>query len=327
MTTLLPAAMQPHPLALIDRSEFSARTGFATSLCDRAAELRDDEDALAALMEDNTARFAVMAGDRPVLRQHEQRLTVWHDATALAGFGRATGIVFLGRDGAAGRFAVRVTPEAAEARKDDDGLVIIDLRSLAIQGLVPAAELGAVGEAKAMTDWHHRNGYCPACAGRTRSGAGGWKRVCEACNAQHFPRTDPVTIMLITHGDRCLLARQARFPPGMYSCIAGFVEPGETIEDAVRRETLEEAGLVVGRVRYLASQSWPFPSSLMIGCVGEALGDVITLDGTELEAGRWFSRSEAQIMLDGQHPDGLTAPIPVAIANTLLCAWLAGEKP
>ncbi len=127
--------------------------------------------------------------------------------------------------------------------------------------------------------------------------------------------------MLVARGDSCLLARQARFAPGMYSCIAGFIEPGETFEDAVRRESWEEAGLRVGRVRYLASQPWPFPSSLMIGAIAEALNDEITLDMTELEAGRWFSRAEAQQILNGVHPDGLSCPQHIAIANTLLKAW------
>jgi NAD+ diphosphatase len=134
--------------------------------------------------------------------------------------------------------------------------------------------------------------------------------------------------MLAVRGDNCLLARQARFAPGMYSCIAGFVEPGETFEDAVRRETWEEAGLRTGTVRYVASQPWPFPGSLMIGCLAEALNDDIVLDGTELEAGRWFSREEALQMLEGKHPDNLFCPPHMAIANTILKAWAVdGEEP
>jgi NAD+ diphosphatase len=131
-----------------------------------------------------------------------------------------------------------------------------------------------------------------------------------------------VTHLHPEHGERCLLARQPRFPPGMYSAIAGFVEPGETIEAAVRRETFEETGLGVGRVDYVASQPWPFPSSLMIGCMAEALDDAITLDITELEDARWFSRDEARAMLERRHPDGLTSATPIAIASTLLKAWL-----
>ncbi len=314
--------MNPY-LPITARAELSARTGFAANLFDRAAELRDSPEAQTALRAGPLARFAVVAGERPVLRRVGDGFTVWHDAQALAELGDAEHEILLGRDDGAGRFGVRIAAALGDALKGRPELLVLDLRSLAIQGLVPVAELGAVGETKAMTDWHARHRFCANCGQPTAASPGGWKRECSACAAQHFPRTDPVTIMLVTHGDRCLLARQARFPPGMHSAIAGFVEPGETIEDAVRRETLEETGLAVGKVTYLASQPWPFPSSLMIGCLAEALHDEITLDGTELEAGRWFSREEARLMLKGQHPEGLTAPVHIAIANTLLTHWLA----
>lgn len=306
------------------RAELSARTGFAANLYDRAADLRDAPEAQEALRARSTARFAVVAGDKPVLRRIGDAFTVWHDLAALAALGAPQHEVLLGREEDAGRFGVRIAAELGDGLKGRPDLLVLDLRSLAIQGLLPVAELGAVGETKAMTDWHARHQFCANCGQRTSASPGGWKRQCSACGAEHFPRTDPVTIMLVTHGDKCLLARQARFPPGMHSAIAGFVEPGETIEDAVRRETLEETGLVVGKVTYLASQPWPFPSSLMIGCLAEALHDDITLDRTELEAGRWFSRDEAELMLSGRHPEGLMAPVPIAIANTLLRHWLAG---
>jgi NAD+ diphosphatase len=306
----------------IARAELSARTGFAVNLPDRAAELRDDPAAQAVLRAAPDARFAVVAGERPVLRRKDGGFTVWHDGAQLAALGAVDHEIMLGRDAGAGRFGVRIAAENGEALKDDAAVLVLDLRSLAVQGLLPAAELGAIGETKAMTDWHARHRFCANCGAATSAAPGGWKRECSACGAQHFPRTDPVTIMLVTRDDRCLLARQARFPPGMHSAIAGFVEPGETIEDAVRRETLEETGLLVGKVTYLASQPWPFPSSLMIGCLAEAVNDEIVLDRTELEAGRWFSREEATLMLAGQHPDGLTAPVHIAIANTLLKAWL-----
>lgn len=311
------------------RREVSARVGFAANLFDRAAELREDLAAQAALRSGATARFAVVAGEHPVLRRVNGGFTVWHEAVALAGLGEPIHEVFLGREESAGRFGLRILPERADILKERDDLLVLDLRSLAIQGLVPPVELGAIGETKAMTDWHARHRFCANCGASTDAASGGWKRECPSCKAQHFPRTDPVTIMLITHrdsalGDVCLLARQSRFPPGVHSCIAGFVEPGETIEDAVRRETLEEAGLRVGDVRYIASQPWPFPSSLMIGCVGEALNGDITLDHTELEAGRWFTKDEVRAILKGEHPEGVTCPPRMAIANTLMRVWAEG---
>jgi NAD+ diphosphatase len=153
----------------------------------------------------------------------------------------------------------------------------------------------------------------------------GWRRDCAKCKAQHFPRTDPVVIMLATDGERCLLGRSPRFVPSMWSCLAGFVEPGEAIEDAVRRETREEAGIACGRVTYFASQPWPFPTSLMIGCHAEALNREIVVDREELEDARWFSKTEVADMLMRKHPEGLTTPPPVAIAHHLIRAWVEGE--
>lgn len=144
----------------------------------------------------------------------------------------------------------------------------------------------------------------------------------RACGAQHFPRTDPVVIMLAHDGDRCLLGRQPHFLQGMWSCLAGFIEPGENIEEATRREIAEEAGIRCGRVRYLGSQPWPFPMSLMIGCHVEALSTGLSVDRTELEAARWFARAEAAAMLDRRHPDGLTTPPPWAIAHHIIRAWV-----
>ncbi len=149
----------------------------------------------------------------------------------------------------------------------------------------------------------------------------GWRRDCPVCKATHFPRTDPVVIMLAVDGEACLLGRQPRFPKGMYSALAGFLEPGETIEAAVRREIREEAGVVCGAVQYFASQPWPFPASLMIGCFAEAEGRRIEVDRVELEDARWFGRDEAVALIEGRHPDGLTAPMPMAIAHHLLKRW------
>jgi NAD+ diphosphatase len=153
----------------------------------------------------------------------------------------------------------------------------------------------------------------------------GWKRACPACKAEHFPRTDPVAIMLAVRGDRGLLGRSGRFAATMWSCLAGFVEPGESLEDAVRRETLEEAGIRCGRVKYLYSQPWPFPMSLMNGCLAEALGDDIKMDANELVDCRWFSKDECAAMLMRKHPDGLTCPPPVAIAHHIIRTWVESD--
>jgi NAD+ diphosphatase len=217
--------------------------------------------------------------------------------------------------------------EAAVADRiaDAPSLSALDLRSIAVQGTVPPDELGMLAQAKSLLSWHARHRFCANCGNPTETATGGLRRDCAACGTQHFPRTDPVSIMLVARGDKCLLGRQKRFVAGSYSCLAGFISPGETIEDAVRREVLEEAGIRVGRVSYVASQPWPFPSSIMIGCYGEALTEEIVLDRDELEDGRWFDRDELALMLEGRHPDGLITPPPIAIANHLMRAWLSGE--
>jgi NAD+ diphosphatase len=312
-----------------NRRERSAQTGFATSHLDRRADLRDKPDAIAALRHRSDTRLTVLAGETPVLKRLEgEALSVWfsHGETELLGAGLEEAFLGLDPDGAP-RFARLIDRALAEPLRERPEVLLTDLRSVALKRLVPAHELGPLGEGKALLDWHARHRFCAQCGGPSELDSAGWKRQCTACGAQHFPRTDPVVIMLATRGDKCLLARQARFAPGMYSCIAGFIEPGETFEDAVRRETWEEAGLRTGTVRYIASQPWPFPGSLMIGCLVEALNDDIVLDGMELEAGRWFSRAEALQMLEGNHPEGFTSPQHLAIANTILRAWaVEGEE-
>jgi NAD+ diphosphatase len=150
----------------------------------------------------------------------------------------------------------------------------------------------------------------------------GWRRDCPSCKAEHFPRTDPVVIMLAIAGERCVLGRSQRFAPTMWSCLAGFAEPGESIEEAVRREVREEAGIACGSVRYFASQPWPFPASIMIGCYAEALTENIVVDREELEDARWFARQELALMLARKHPQGLTTPPPVAIAHHIIRSFV-----
>jgi NAD+ diphosphatase len=190
---------------------------------------------------------------------------------------------------------------------------------------VPTEQLSAIAMAKSMVTWHQRHGYCANCGTRTAMKEGGWKRDCPNCKVEHFPRTDPVVIMLVTHGDRCLLGRQKQFMPGMWSCLAGFVEAAETIEDAVRREIFEESGIHCTDVTYYMTQPWPYPSSLMIGCAARATSDEIVVDKAELEDARWFSRAEVTLMHSRTHPDGMFAAHPFAIAHHLIGRWVHGK--
>jgi NAD+ diphosphatase len=233
-------------------------------------------------------------------------------------------VVFLGVTDGAARFGMSLPRDAAEALKARQDIQLTDLRALAVQALVAPEHLPPLAEAKAMLQWHMRHRFCSNCGAPTAAVCAGWKRDCAACKAEHFPRTDPVAIMLAIDGDRCLLGRQTRFVTGTWSCLAGFIEPGETIEDAVRREVLEEAGVICGPVKYFASQPWPFPMSLMIGCHAEAISTEIVVDTSELEDARWFTRREAAQMLARQHPDNLATPPPIAIAHHIIRAWVEG---
>ena len=301
------------------------RLGYTDSRIARAAELRNDDSALARLAADARAGAYVIGGDLIVLKKAaplNQALFTMDAALALAPKAET---VFLGLVDGAARFGVGIAPSVAEALKARDDLLVTDLRAIAVQGLVDVEHLPPIAEAKAVLHWHLRHRFCPNCGVATTPVQGGWRRDCPHCQAEHFPRTDPVVIMLAIDGERCLLGRSPRFVPSMWSCLAGFVEPGEGIEDAVRRETHEEAGITCGKVKYFASQPWPFPSSLMIGCFAEALTTEIVVDRTELEGARWFDRAEVASMLLRAHAQGLTTPPPVAIAHHIVRAWVDGD--
>jgi NAD+ diphosphatase len=279
-----------------------------------------DPEAVANALANPWTAMVVLAGDLPVLQTGEPGTSLL-PATILGRLPAHQEQVFLGTLNDRPVVATLAAPEAAELFQDDPVFAAVDLRSIAVRGLVPPEELGLLAMAKSMLDWHRRHRFCANCGAPTQPAQAGFRRDCAACGAQHFPRTDPVVIMLVTRGDRCLMGRQPRFPEKMYSCLAGFLEQGETIEDAVRRETFEEAGIRVGAVRYLASQPWPFPSNIMIGCIGEALTDDIAFDGEELEDARWFTKDDIRRMLDGTHEEFL-APAPIAIANHLIREWV-----
>jgi NAD+ diphosphatase len=279
-----------------------------------------DPEALAKALQDPRAAMIVLAGDLPILQAGEPGTSL-HPALILNRLSAHREQIFLGTLGERPVVATLAEPEAAKPFQDDPAFAVVDLRSIAVRGLVPAEELGMLAMAKSLLDWHRRHRFCANCGAPTQAAQAGFRRDCASCGTQHFPRTDPVVIMLIVRGDKCLMGRQPRFAERMYSCLAGFLEPGETIEDAVRRETFEEAGIRVGAVRYMTSQPWPFPSNIMIGCIGEALTDEIRFDGEELEDARWFTKDDIRQMLAGTH-EHFNAPVPIAIANHLIREWV-----
>lgn len=285
---------------------------FAGSPIDRADHLRGDSDALAARM-DWRARVLLLDGLAPVL--DEDAALRWG---TLADVPEEAELVFLGL--LDGRACFAAVPDEGAT-----GPAYAQPHIWAAMQRMNGPDLALYGGARSLVDWHARHRFCARCGAPTRLAKGGWQRDCPDCAVQHFPRTDPVTIMLVEHEGSLLLGRQPRFPPRAYSALAGFVEPGETIEEAVAREVKEEAGVTVRDVRYVASQPWPFPSQLMLGCHAVADSTELTVDTTELEDARWFTRAEvAAAMAAGRGGDGpFSPPPPSAIAHTLISWWLA----
>jgi NAD+ diphosphatase len=296
--------------------------GFVASRIDRAALLRGDAAALARLRADPRARFYAVGGERIVMKKADGTLDPLFSAGEAVALGHARESVFLGLLEQAPRFGIGLDAATVDALKARDDLSVSDLRTIAVQGLVGAEHLPVLAEAKSVLNWHARHRFCSNCGAPTQAVQAGWRRDCDRCKAEHFPRTDPVVIMLVIAGERCLLGRSPRFVPTMYSCLAGFAEPGETIEEAVRREVREEAGIACGRVRYFASQPWPFPNSVMIGCHAEALSETVAVDRSELEDARWFDCDELAAMLARRHPQGLTTPPPFAIAHHIIRSFV-----
>lgn len=292
-------------------SAASAPMAFAGSPLDRADHIRVDDAALAGLM-NWRARVLLMDGLLPGV--DEAGGLIWG---SLADVPEDAELVFLGMLDGKAHFA----PVPGEGA---DGPAYAMPRAWQLMTQLSPPDLAIYGGARSLADWHARHRFCARCGAPTRLVKGGWQRHCEGCGADHFPRTDPVTIMLVEHDGKLLLGRQPRFPPKMYSALAGFVEPGETIEEAVAREIHEEAGVRVRDVQYIASQPWPFPSQLMIGCTSIADDPALTIDTTELEDARWFTRDELEAARAAgeEGTDLLYFPRPFAIAHHLVCWWL-----
>ena len=290
---------------------------YAGSSLDRLSEQRGDAALVESLRMD--ARNFVLAGESFVLAKRGEGFDAGLTNEEAASAGEPFESALMGKDDRGrGHFAHAISPEQIDTIKARGNFIVVDLRSIALQGLAPHEDLSILATAKALLFWHERHRFCSNCGEPTKPAQAGWRRDCTACGANHFPRTDPCVIMLAIRGEQCLLARQARFPPGMWSALAGFVEPGESIEEAVRRETLEEAGIPAGRVAYFASQPWPFPMSIMIGCFVEAKSEHLKIDEAELEAARWVTKDECKLLLANKHPARFFAPPPIAIAHHLI---------
>lgn len=291
--------------------------GLTGSPLDRADHLRENEGALAELRASLRARLLMLDGIDPQFDE-------WGGLRwgSLAEAPSQAELAFLGFIDGHPRFAALAPVPHAAGRSP------AVFRAL---GELPPGEAGTYAAARSLVDWHSRHRFCANCGHETRTMRAGWARRCDSslggCGHEHFPRTDPVVIMLAEHGGRVLIARQASFPPGRYSALAGFVELGESVEEAVARELKEEAGVVATAVRYVASQPWPFPSSLMMACVADAASDAITLDTNELEHAMWVTRDEVAAALAGEPSAPFLAPPPYAIAFTLFERWLDGRGP
>lgn len=288
---------------------------FATGGIERQSGRRRGMDA-AALMSKGARLLTLWNGHLPVTGSGKLRLT-------RGSADRDAELVYLGRTEALGEIVALDLGADAAPPPLPDGAVWTDLRQIMTGLDLAEAELAAT--AKAILHWHRTHRFCSACGKPSRMVDAGWQRMCPDCGTSHFPRTDPVVIMLVTRGERLLLGRSPGWPEGMYSTLAGFMEPGETVEAAVRREVAEETGITVGEVRYVASQPWPFPASLMLGCRGQALSEAITLDPEELEDALWLSRAEMVEVLAGLHR-GIRAPRQGSIARALIVNWLADRK-
>ena len=291
---------------------------------DRAAHLRDASD---DLLFDRGAMLLLLDKGRVLVQDPGTcPCLAWQAPPSRALFEACEQPVFLGISKGIPLFAADLTsldthPAVQQITEWGE---FVDLRAIA--SALDPVDASIAATAKALLSWHSTHPFCARCGAPTRLEHGGWRRACRTCGGTHFPRTDPVVIMLIVRSDEVLLGRQSTWPSGIYSLLAGFMEPGETMEDAVRRETREESGIEVGRVGYIGCQPWPYPSNLMLGCVGLAGSRDITVDTDELENAQWIDCSTMQTILDGEHPH-IAAPRRDAIARAMLTDWVNGNVP
>jgi len=286
------------------------RPGFTGSPLDRLDRVRNDAEAYGVLLADWRARILGLDGLDP--RVGAEGGLHWHSLAELEG---SEELILLGLADGKPHFVALV-----EATGDA-------FRSPAIWralSMLPAEDAAIYGTARSLIEWHNNHRFCGRCGHPTTLFRAGWGRKCGNCAKEHFPRTDPVVIMLAEYEGKALVGRQSRFPPGNYSALAGFLEPGESMEEAVRREIHEEAGVTTGAVRYVTSQPWPFGGSqLMMACIAEAQDDALVLDTTEIEDAMWVTKDEARAALNGEEGRSFNAPPPFAIAHSLLKYWVS----
>ncbi len=299
---------------------------FAGNPFDRADAQRRDPEWLAAAEHNSGSRFLPLARLNVLVHDTGELRLGWLSRADITRLDIAVAPVFLGLLDGVAHFAIDVSElgDPVHELNLDDAWRFEDARAAAMR--LAIEETGIVAQSRAQVGWHRSHRYCSACGAPSEPSRGGHVRICGTCKTEHFPRTDPVAIMLILDGDRCLLGQSAGrlAASGMYSALAGFIDQGESIEEAVRREIREEAGVLVGAVRYHSSQPWPFPSSLMIGCHGRALTTKITIDPAEMADVRWFTRDAVRAALAGKNSE-LRVPGPIAIAHHLIKAWAEGE--
>jgi len=302
---------------ILPSPEPSALVGFSNNRLIRDAENRN-EDSIQEALKAKATRYFIFARGRVILLKSETTKVLFEKAVLEQFEPQFDKAVLLGTAEDGARIAV---PCKVDTETLEEPWTSYDLRSLLYSGSVGDEDAGAIAQASSMLYWNATNRFCGKCGTASESRIGGYRRDCPKCEHRIFPRTDPVVIMLPIQGERCVMGRSPHFPPGWFSTLAGFVEPGETIEDAMRRETFEESGVHVGRVKYHASQPWPFPHSLMIGLYGEVTSNEINMDESELEDCRWFTREEVRLMIREEHPDGFICPPNKAISSALIRFW------
>ena len=297
---------------------------FSGSPMDRADHERRDPKFIEDRLDREDSRFIPLWRLNALVKQGDEAGLAFARNVVCEHANPDVGTVFLGLVDDVAYFAVDISSlENPEEALGAEGVAKFeDVRAAASR--LPAPDAAIIAHARSRVDWHARHPFCPTCGDKTVVRGGGSHRVCTGCSVEHFPRTDPVAIAVVTHGERSLLGRQHGWPDEMYSALAGFIESGESLEEAVRREVKEESGVPVGDVHYVASQPWPFAASLMIGCIAEALDDAVEVDRFELEDASWFEKDRVERALGGD-PKGaeLIVPPPMAIAHHLLVHWVA----